>query len=284
MPNHALNDTNRSGINVYLQSDNATTSLGESHKVFQFQNGIKVPPDQDILVSLTNFSMANTLYNINLGFNEIVINGETLTIPPANYSAFQLYEKLNDLFDGNANLSSVGTAVSFDNQTFKFTFTANSNINITSCGFSFELGLENQLPTGNFTTYTAIDTCMLGGLDTLYIGCPNLGIKNLDSRGEIDNTIGSINIQTNSSYFIYYDKPEYHYFLSSTREVNTIEIKLTDHKDRLLQLNGGQFNLVLTFLYIYKREDKVIGQYYLEPPKIDDPKVNESEKTEKKKK
>ena len=38
MPTNELNDTNRSSINVYLQSDNATQSLGESHKVFDFQN------------------------------------------------------------------------------------------------------------------------------------------------------------------------------------------------------------------------------------------------------
>ena len=267
MPTNQLNDTNRSSINVYLQSDNATQSLGESHKVFDFQNSISVPPDQDIVVGLTNFSMANTLYNINNGFNTITIGGETLTLTPKNYSAFQMYEELNNLIEANTTLKSANVCVSFDNQTYKFTFSSDSNINIFACSFSHELGLENQLPTGNFTSYTANDTCFLGGLDTLYIGVSNLGIENFDSRGEIENTIASINIGTNSSYYVFYDEPEHHYFLVKSREIKKFEIKLTDHKDRLLVLNGGQFNLTLTFHFIFKRQSKILREYYLEPPK-----------------
>ena len=231
MPNHQLNDTNRGGLNVYLQSDNASQSLGESSKVFEFQNSIHVPPDQDIIVAMTNFSMANTLYNINLGFNDLVINNESLIIPPANYTAYQLYETINELIEDNISLSNIGVAVSFNAQTYKFSFTANSIINISACGFAFELGLENQLPTDNFLTYTANDTCMLGGLDTLYVKIGNIGIENLGSKGEIENTISSLNIRTNSGYYVFYDEPEHHYFLCTARNINRCLLYTSDAAD-----------------------------------------------------
>ena len=34
MPNSILNDTNKTGLNVYLQSDNASVSKGDADKIF----------------------------------------------------------------------------------------------------------------------------------------------------------------------------------------------------------------------------------------------------------
>ena len=38
MPNSILNDTNKTGLNVYLQSDNASVSKGDADKIFFLDN------------------------------------------------------------------------------------------------------------------------------------------------------------------------------------------------------------------------------------------------------
>lgn len=263
MPSNVLNDTNRSSINMYLQSDNATISNGESNKTFLFQNAIEPLPDQDILVGLTDFEMANTLYNINTGFNSIVIDNETITLTPKNYTIDFLILELNDLFDANTNLKAKNMAVSYDINSFKLTFTANSNFIINSSTMEFELGLENQLPTIASTTYETNNTIFLGGLSSVYIEVKNLSLNNLDSRGPIDNTLAKINMRKNNGYYTFYDAPEHNFFKVNNREIHSIDLVLTDSKNRELILNGGEFSLTLTFHFIKKRQDIFDLKYFL---------------------
>jgi len=270
MPNSILNDTNKSGLNVYLQSDNASISKGEADKIFNFQDFISVPPDQNILVGLTNFEMANTLYNINPGFNTLTISSTSgshqITLTPKNYNATQMKDELNSKFSDATFLSNTGLSslvVSFDNQSFKYTFTGNANFSITECSFDMEIGLENQLPTSSSSSYVCVDTVILGGISSIYVGIKNLGISNLDSRGAVDNTIAKINVKSGLGGYIFYDEPENHYFICNRREINSLEVVLTDDKDRQLVLNGGQFSLTLSFHYVYKRNQKILHEYYL---------------------
>lgn len=270
MPNSILNDTNKSGLNVYLQSDNASISKGDADKIFNFQDFISVPPDQNILVGLTNFEMANTLYNINPGFNTLTISSTSgshqITLTPKNYNATQMKDELNSKFLDATFLSNTGLSslvVSFDNQSFKYTFTGNANFSITECSFDMEIGLENQLPTSSSSSYVCVDTVILGGISSIYVGIKNLGISNLDSRGAVDNTIAKINVKSGLGGYIFYDEPENHYFICNRREINSLEVVLTDDKDRQLVLNGGQFSLTLSFHYVYKRNQKILHEYYL---------------------
>ena len=270
MPNSILNDTNKSGLNVYLQSDKASISRGDADKVFNFQDYISVPPDQNILVGLTNFEMANKLYNINQGFNTLTISSTSgshqITLTPKNYNATQMRTELNSKFSGASFLSDTGLTslvVSFDEQSFKYTFTGNTNFSITECSFDREIGLENQLPTSSSSSYVCVDTILLGCISSIYIGVKNLGISNLDSRGAVDNTIAKVNVKSGLGGYIFYDEPENHYFVCNRREINSLEVVLTDDKDRGLILNGGQFSLTLSFHYVYKRNQKILHEYYL---------------------
>ena len=270
MPNSILNDTNKSGLNVYLQSDNASISKGDGNKVFNFQDFISVPPDQNILVGLTNFEMANTLYNINSGFNTLTISSTSgshqITLTPKNYNSTQMKDELNSKFSSSSFLTDTGLSslvVSFDEQSFKYTFTGNTNFSITECSFDMEIGLENQLPTSSSSSYECVDTVLLGGISSIYVGIKNLGIGNLDSRGAVDNTIAKINVKSGLGGYIFYDEPENHYFICNRREINSLEVVLTDDRDRELVLNGGQFSLTLSFHYVYKRNQKILHEYYL---------------------
>mgnify|MGYP003147091847 FL=1 len=280
MPSNVLNDTNKSSINMYLQSDNATIDNGESNKTFLFQNAIEPMPDQDILVGLTDFEMANTLYNINTGFNTIVIDNQTITLTPKNYTIDFLILELNDLFDANTTLKTKNMAVSYDINSYKLTFTADSNFIINSSTMEFELGLEKQLPTNAATSYESGNTIFLGGLSSVYVELKNLSLNNLDSRGPVDNTIAKINMRKNNGYYTFYDAPEHNFFKVNNREIHSIDLVLTDNKNRELILNGGEFSLTLTFHFIKKREDIFDLKYYLKKDLI----ISDREKREKERK
>ena len=258
------------GLNIYLQSDNATISNSDSDKVFNFQDFISVPPDQNIIVALTSFEMANTLYNINAPFNTLTINATSgshqITLTPKNYNATQMKNELNSKFASASFLSDTGLSslvVSFDDQSFKYTFTGNTNFSITECSFDRELGLEKQIPTSSSSSYVCVDTVLLGGISSIYVGIKNLGISNLDSRGAVDNTLAKINVKSALGDYIFYDEVENHYFVSNRREINNLEVVLPDDRDRELILNGGQFSLTLSFHYVYKRNQKILHEYYL---------------------
>ena len=58
--------------------------------------------NKGILVGLTDFEMANKLYNINNGVNDVVIDNETATSTPKNYTPDCLIlELLAPLIVGN---------------------------------------------------------------------------------------------------------------------------------------------------------------------------------------
>ena len=174
--------------------------------------------------------------------------------------------ELNSKFASASFLSDTGLSslvVSFDDQRFKYTFTGNTNFSITECSFDRELGLEKQIPTSSSSSYVCVDTVLLGGISSIYVGIKNLGISNLDSRGAVDNTLAKINVKSALGDYIFYDEVENHYFVSNRREINNLEVVLTDDRDRELILNGGQFSLTLSFHYVYKRNQKILHEYYL---------------------
>ena len=103
----------------------------------------------------------------------------------------------------------------------------------------------------------------LGGLSSVYIEVKNLSLNNLDSRGPIDNTLAKINMRKNNGYYTFYDAPEHNFFKVNNREIHSIDLVLTDHKNRELILNGGEFSLTLTFHFMKKRQDIFDLKYFL---------------------
>ena len=253
-------------VNMYLQSDNSSISNGESNKIFNFRSAIEALPDKDIIVGLTDFELANTMYNINEGFNSITIDNQVITLIPKNYTIEFLIMELNDLFEANATLKAKNLGVSYDINSFKLTFTADSNFIINSSTMELEIGLEQQLPTVNSKTYEANNTIYLGGISSVYVEIRNFSFSNIDSRtnGSIDHTLAKINMKKNNGFFTFYNQPEHIYFKLNNREINQIHIVLTDDKNRELVLNGGQFSLTLSFHFTQKQDTINDFKYYLD--------------------
>ena len=266
---HLLNDTNKQSINIYLQSDNATTTINESSKIFFLNETIKAETMAErILLGLTNFQCAYSFYNINTNINDEItfttINASyTVKLEPQNYDAKYLAETLTLELGGKEEELGGIITVEFNNRTNKFTFSGNIQFSIPYTTLGEELGISEQV-IENVLTYTSRDVCNLGGISNIYVRITNLGLKNLDSRGQISNVIATVPVDAEPTFFVFYTPPEYLYFMINEQYFNYLHIELTDDSGNDIVLNGTSFTLSLTVHFQYQRDDIIKNKYLLD--------------------
>ena len=257
MPSHLLNDTEIGSQSIFLHSNDSAISISSAEKIFYLNEGINAPHGYRLLVGLTNLTLPNSMFNVTLDSNNIVINNKTYTITPDNYSAEELAIALQaKLLSGDpstgASALPTGTKVEFipQGKTFKFTFT--TNIQIQSSTMERQLGLRNQYPAPTNSAdrkYNTTNICDLGGATNIYIRIRNLSLNNLDSRGKTSNIIASVVNNTNFGGYIFYVPPEVLYYQIKENNISHLDIEMTDQEGNVLNLNGADFNMTLTVHY-----------------------------------
>ena len=285
MPNHALNDTANESVSIYLRSDEAEIDLSTSHKKFYLSELISVNPDTNILVGLTDFECPYTFYTIRQDINDKITLGfptasfptgefRTSTIPTGNYDIDELLPVLNALtcfIDANIVLT-------FSELTNKLTLTRSGTYTTfsfaitTTCGT--ELGIPRNIminptitePNTLASPYILDNTINLAGTSCIYVKIHNLGIKNLNSRGDSDGTICKVIADVLPDEFIYYRPAEYFYFMTNKDQIREIDIEILDDQYRPIDLEGGVFSLTLSLHFTYKRFQRYTREYYLRPP------------------
>ena len=261
MPSHVLNDTDIGSQSIFLHSNDAELSISSAEKIFYLNEGINAPAGYRLLIGLTNLTIPNSIFNITSKSNNIVVNNETYTITPDNYSADELAAEIQrKLLAGDSSTSApalpTGTKCEFISQgkTFKFTFT--TDIQIQSSTMERLLGLKGQFPapsTASDRVYNATNICDLGGATNIYVRIRNLTMNNLDSRGKTSNIISSVVNNTNYGGYIFYVPPEVLYYQIKENSISHLDIELTDQEGNILELNGAEFNLTLTVHYVKER-------------------------------
>ena len=261
MPNHQLNDSDIGSQSIFLHSNDSELSISSSEKIFYLDQSIIAPPGLRLLIGLTNMTLPNSIFNVTLDTNNIVVNNKIYTITPDNYSADELAKAIQiKLLAGDASTSApalpVGTKCEFISQgkTFKFTFT--TNIQIQSSSMQRQLGLKNQFPCPSnaaLRVYNTTNICDLAGATNVYVRIRNLTFNNLDSRGKTSNIIASVVNNTNYGGFIFYVPPEVLYYQVKENIISHLDIELTDQNGNILELNGAEFNLTMTVHYVKER-------------------------------
>jgi len=272
MPNHSLNTTTYPSINLYLKSEEATESLSNSHKRFRLKQAINQSsrPDIQTLVGLTNFECPASFYLINNTNNKIGIIAsnvnKVITIDNGNYDIYTLLIEIETkCFEIKDEIFTTITTL-FNDKTNKISFvSSNGNIIVTeqtTCDRI--LGCENALPTQSNTTIEFDNVCNLSGTSSIYIKLKGVGLNNLNSKGEIDETLAKINVEVLPSEFVFYeDEAENIYYLIDNDVINNVEILLCDDRNNELDLNGNPFSLVLTFHFVYRREEEFNSSAFL---------------------
>jgi hypothetical protein len=268
-----LGDSHRGSISLFLQSDKATTSISDSHKLFILDEIIETDPHINLLIGRTSFEMPYSFYNVNQFNNtfEISANNNTVNfnISSQNYTATQLATELTSQLAISSRVTLLGQTITctFDDQSTKFLFnstataipytiTANTTMNKI-------LGLE--LPSTSGVGFLFSNNIInLSGTPSIYFRINNLGIRNRDSRGKTDGTIQKINVNCNFGEFIFYESLENIYYPLSNRTITQLDITLTDSDNNELFLNGAEFSCTLTVHFQKIRENNIPQKYLLD--------------------
>ncbi len=271
-------------LSTKLNSNGITQEL-TSYFQYILKENIEIPLNQRALISLNSATIPYSFYNIRLGINDIltatslnVSSGASITdeleIPAGNYTAYSLAEIIKDFI--NTNLQNVGSNITFtfgmtfntDSQKFRYTLTTTelSEIRLT---FNFQdkdlisPHIEMGFPAVNFTMssivpakgyYNSLNVVDINGsIHGVYIRTNLVSTGTLDSQSKtFSNILARIPINVQSGGIIFATpNNQTHRSIVDIRAINTLTIRLTDERNRLLDLNGLHFQLAISVDFIH---------------------------------
>ena len=256
---HGTHETQPSRM-VYLDSLDCTqfTNL-TSHYLFGFKDTIETGPNEGMLVSLSSASIPYSFYNVRLGINDTLHYNITLsiTIPPGNYSANNLGKEIVRLF----KVAGIVMTATYDRVTQKYTFHCQGALK-----FHFEEDKENSIKNelgfvgfggatvqdaqGSFTSTSAAD--LNGSVHAIYVRT-NLATRSVmeSQTGGVSDILAKIDINTDPGGVITLEPQQVsHEALIHTAGVKHIEVRITDERNRLLDLNGLHSQIGLRFRFV----------------------------------
>jgi hypothetical protein len=270
----------------------ATNSSGDNmSSYFQYvlQEQILIPDEMNCLISLNGATIPYSFYNIRQGVNdkidfEIVENGTlntgsaTLTIPAGNYSAISLGNYLEDKMPDQI----------FSGTTYDFTFTCDYQpdsqkflLGIAGAGadalkdlvitLKFDTGSNSETHARIELGFKARDVIITpttqeedrlsdnvidinGSIHGVYIRTNLVSSGTLDSQnGTFSNILARIPIKVQSGGIIFSEASNNtHKSLVDLNVIGTLTIRLTDERNRILDLNGLHFQLGIQIDFIRK--------------------------------
>lgn len=278
----------------YLETD-SNGRAKTTNFIYVMKEPLIVPDHMNLLVSLHTATIPYSFYNVRNGVNDKIYYNMggvdyILTLDSGNYSATGLASTLKTHIDSNG-----GTAtISYSRESLKYTF----NIaGVANFDFTFEgktdganelLGIYNvnyNIPIGVDTkSEKAID--LNDSIHGLYIR------QNIATKGTLDNEEGTFSnilarlpITTNAGGIIFFSPSDHdHETMVSVPVIQTIGIKLTDDRNRAIDLNGLHWQMSLKISYIHKEDLRTPPPRRYEPTPIPISKINDKKVSKNKKK
>jgi hypothetical protein len=284
---YALDTSTQNSKVVHINSVDATTILQSgltTYFSFVLKENFVCPSNQSILISLHSATIPYSFYNIREGVNDIVPVYNTtgasttlLQIPTGNYTAATLSKKLETLMSGLTGIGDV--VVAFDRTTMKFLFQTdvadNNKLKFkfaeTTAGAFIELGFgENE--ESSFLTNTGIYSTNVvdvnGSVHGVYLRT-NLSLDgSYDSLSKgLSTILARVPIDVNFGGVLFFNpiNGSVHKIEIPAKYVHTLTLRLTDERNRLLDLNGLNFVVSIQFDFVNKNKEIVppISHRYL---------------------
>lgn len=262
---------------IHINSVDATTIRQTDHTTdfeFQFDDVILCPENQEFLVSCVGLACPYTFYNIRENVNDrLPLNvGGAINIgilEPGNYNTTSFANAVKSKLEASANTIGVTIVftIQYDKVKMKYKIFTNS---IQNCSIDFtqttlsphiELGLVKGVKQdisenlNNAFMPNVVD--INGSIHGLYLRTDLTSSNVLESNTKALSTIlARIPIRVNFGGVIFYDSVEgqSHKVKLDKREVKNIHIRLTDERNRLINLNGNNFTCSIQFDFIYKKQ------------------------------
>lgn len=252
----------------YIENDSNGRPLSTNY-IYVMREPILVPDHMNLLISLHTATIPYSFYNVRVGVNDKVyytsagVDGE-ITLTDGNYSATGLASELKTKLE--ASIGGGFTIVTtYSRETIKFTFT------ITGvASFSFRFSATTATASELLGFYSGEDTAMTIGVGTLCEKAIDLndsihGLyirQNIATKGTLDNEQGTFSnilarlpINTNAGGIIFYSPSDNdHETMVSTPTIQTIGVKLTDDRNRAIDLNGLHWQMSFKISYIHKEK------------------------------
>ena len=236
---------------------------------FEFDDSIICPENQEMLISCNGLSCPYTFYNIRDNVNNklpVRYSGQliTLSLTPGNYNTTTFALEVKNKFDtamGPVTINIVYNKSRMKYQIFSATAGVDFDTSQSTLTPHIELGI---LPNTNLTLQTAQNEASFtqnvldinGSIHGLYFRTDLTSNSILESNTKALSTIlARVPIRVNFGGVIFYDSIEgnTHKTKLDKREIKNIHIRLTDERNRLINLNGNNFTCSIQIDFIYKQ-------------------------------
>lgn len=252
---------------IYLNSKNCTTRQtenGGSYK-FYFNSSLRTPLNTKFLLSVIQSSIPNVYNNINKSNNlfSYTYNNDfyTIEIDHGRYDVDQFRTFINQAFSDNGH----NIVCSYDKNTFKLSFKSafpmyiiNTKPYPTTCsaliGVNKNGDNEFNFPV-NFGSpaYTIKMPSMIdfSGTKYIFIVMGGMTVSNLNSTGNLDNTLVRIPVNCNRGSMIFYRPSEVVHYIVERQNLHSLEFFIKDDDNQDLILDGHDFQIQLKIDVIY---------------------------------
>lgn len=256
---------------------------------------INIPPNQRALVSLNSASIPYSFYNIRTGINDQIYieiynvtkatnENHLITLDDGNYTAYTLADALEKWIDETFTQNELTFTMEFSTDRLKYQYRViGTGVNIGDqiyIVFSFhghvvgefspyiEMGFDGKSDAFVYSTEYADDekgwsdnVCDLNGsIHGVYIRTNLVQSGTLDSQnGTFSNILARLPINVNSGGLIFAQPVNAtHKSIVDLRTIGILTIRLTDERNRILDLNGLHFQIAISVDFVYAEKPFVI--------------------------
>lgn len=272
---HHTHETQPSRM-IYVDSSDAThmTQQNTSHYTYSFKDAVESGPGEGMLVSLSSASIPYSFYNVRADINDKLYYSDdsvdtNISIRPGNYSANALAKEIVNKFAAELPVQTV--TAEYDKVTQKFTFGSATTLNfkfVKTGAIKDEIGFGASTGTiqisdgaGTLKTESPQVADLNGSVHAVYVRT-NLATRSVleSMTGGVSDILAKIDINSDPGGVITLDPNQVsHEALIHTRAVKHLEIRITDDRGRLLDLNGLHSQVGFRFRFVdLKRSAAVI--------------------------
>jgi hypothetical protein len=253
-----MGDIDNYGLSKIIVIDSSKKIRGSSNSSFSVDIGYNNSAHKVSKVSLVSFSAVNSVYNITENNNKFSISTDldtvqTVTLTSGFYSVTNLNSALELLV--NAVITNV-LSIAYNPITLKEEFTIDvGTFSILPIDSNVYDGLGViPVPTTSASTYNSPNIPDLSGLTKIYLRSRALSANNSANSDGLSGNIMSVipntsALKTPISYLSPTEASDTIVYNGST-DLTTMDFRLTDKDDILLDFNGGDILIVLKIYYL----------------------------------
>lgn len=263
---YSLTSANENSKVIFINSSDKTIAYDTSGSVFSYQleSPVICPTNQDIVISLFSCVIPYSFYNIRENINDripyrLVANDSlnSLKIPKGNYTITTLANKIKQLLDSIT--PGITYTITYDRTTMKYTYDSNASvIYFDFSAFSDTAHIEMGFGENEQTINTGINNLESTNVPDINGNTHQIQIRtNLSTTGCIDSIsksystiLGSIPIDVNFGGVIFSKPNQLHKIKITSKNIQSLTIRITDDRGRPLNLNGLNFSCAIMIDFI----------------------------------